>query len=248
MRAPKLFLLLCAISLPYSTFGEGLSAEEIRAALANPARAEEDRARDEGRKPADVLAYLGLQKGMTVLDVGASGGWYTEVFSLAVGDSGKVYAQNTQGFLQYNNGFYAKAIAEKLKAKHLGNVTRLDAEFDALGLDGTVDIALTALNFHDIYYLQSPEAAMGLLQGVKKALKPGGVFAVIDHEGNEGADNASLHRIDSKIVIEMAKQAGFEVDVSNLLRNDADDHTQGPFGPLRGKTDRFLLKLTKPKM
>jgi predicted methyltransferase len=252
MRAPnklfkQFFLLFCFSVVSLGALAEGLSAEEIRAALANPARADEDKARDAGRKPAEVLAYLGLQKGMTVLDVGASGGWYTEVFSLAVGEKGKVYAQNSKAFLEYNDGFYAKAISEKLKAKHLTNVTRLDAEFGELGIDGTVDIALTALNLHDIYNT-SPDAALAMLVGVKKALKPGAVFAVIDHEGDADADNAALHRMTSQQAIELAEKAGYEVDVSNLLRNDADDHTKNVFAPdIRGKTDRFLLKLIKPE-
>lgn len=241
-------LIIVLLITPITSFAEGLSAEEIRAALDKPVRADADKARDAGRKPAEVLAYLGLQKGMTILDVGASGGWYTEVFSLAVGEKGKVYAQNSKAFLEYNDGFYAKAIAKKLEAKHLSNVVRLDAEFDALGLNGTVDIALTALNLHDIYNT-SPDAALAMLVGVKSALKPGGVFAVIDHEGKPDGNNAALHRMTSQQAIDLAKKAGFEVDVSNLLRNDADDHTQNVFsGDMRGKTDRFLLKLTKPKM
>lgn len=246
MRAPALLLLITSLSLTTGTNAEGLSADEIRAALANPARAEADSARDEGRNPAEVLAFLGLQEGMTALDVAASGGWYTEVLSLAVGSEGKVYAQNSPAFLQYRDGYYDKAMTEKLKAEHLSNVTRIDAEFDAMNIDGQVDIAITALNFHDVYN-RNAEAGVTMLKGIKAALKPGGVLGLIDHNGNEGADNSSLHRMTIAQAIAAAEQAGFEVDVSNLLRNEADDHTQGVFGPLRGKTDRFLLKLTKPK-
>ena len=242
----KQCLLICSLALlSFSALAEGLSATEIQAALNNPGRSDEDKARDAGRKPAQVLEFLGLQKGMTVLDVAASGGWYTEVLALAVGPEGKVYAQNAPAFLQYRDGFYDKAISEKLKLKHLGNAQRLDAEFTDMGIDGKVDLAITALNLHDVYN-RSPEAGVGMLKGIYAALKPGGVLGVIDHNGVEGADNARLHRMTMQQAIAAAEQAGFSVDVSNLLRNDTDDHTQGVFGDIRGGTDRFLLKLTKP--
>lgn len=252
MRASRYFLIQLSLLLLASFFSVislaegGLTATEIQASLNNPGRSDEDKARDAGRKPAEVLAFLGLEKGMTVLDVAASGGWYTEVLALAVGPDGKVYAQNSPAFLQYRDGYYDKAIGEKIKLKHLSNAQRLDTEFDQMGIDGQVDLAITALNFHDVYN-RSPEAALAMLKGIKAALKPGGVLGLIDHNGNVGADNATLHRMPMQDAIAAAEEAGFEVDVSNLLRNDADDHTQGVFGDLRGNTDRFLLKLTKPE-
>jgi len=250
MRAPNNFLKIAGLAIGLFAISsqvtaEGLSATEIQAALNNPGRTAEDKARDADRMPAQVLEFLGLQKGMTVLDVAASGGWYTEVLSLAVGPEGKVYAQNSPAFLQYRDGFYDKAIAEKLKLAHLSNVQRLDAEFDQMNIDGQVDLAITALNFHDVYN-RNPEAGVTMLKGIKAALKPGGVLGLIDHNGDEGANNTQLHRMPMAQAIAAAEQAGFEVDVSNILRHDADDHTQGVFGDLRGKTDRFLLKLTNP--
>lgn len=245
MSPSKAIVTFLCLACPLASFGEGLSATEIAASLNSPARAEADKARDVGRKPAEVLAFLGLEKGMSVLDVAASGGWYSEVMSLAVGSEGKVYAQNSPAFLQYRDGYYDKALAAKLTANHLSNVTRVDAEFDQMNLDGQIDIAITALNFHDVYN-RNPEAGVTMLKGIKAALKPGGVLGLIDHNGNEGADNNALHRMPVAQAIAAAEAAGFEVDVSNLLSSDTDDRTQGVFGPLRGKTDRFLLKLTKP--
>jgi predicted methyltransferase len=109
---------------------------------------------------------------------------------------------------------------------------------------------MSALNFHDAYYLQSPEAAAEMMASVYSVLKPGGVFGIIDHAGNADGDNGSLHRIDKAIAIELATAAGFVVDGdSDLLANSADDHTQGVFSEgIRGQTDRFLLKLRKPAM
>ncbi len=222
-------------------------ARSITEALKNPSRTQGDSDRDAGRKPAQVLAFLGLKPGMTVLDIMASGGWYTEVLSLAVGEKGKVYAQNSPAFLQYRDGMYEKAISTRLANNRLPNVSRINADFDSLGIDNSVDLAITALNFHDIYN-RSPEAGIAMLKGIKKTLKPGGVFGLIDHNGAAGADNAKLHRMPVQDAVDAAKAAGFIVETSALLASKDDDLKEIVFSPkLRGKTDRFLIKMTKPK-
>lgn len=238
---------LTAFLLPAASFAEDTSAGDIRATLDNPNRKAEDKQRDAGRKPAEVLAFLGLMPGMTVMDVMASGGWYTEVLSFAVGEDGKVYAQNTPGFLQYRDGMYEEAISSRLAGNRLENVTRVNKDFNDLGLENEIDLAITALNFHDIYN-RSPEAAVEMLKNIKTALKPGGVLGLIDHDSDPDADNTALHRMTKEQAVEAAKQAGLEVTESDLLANSEDDHTKMVFDPeIRGKTDRFLLKLTKPE-
>ena len=222
---------------------------DLRTLLAGDSRPEEDRARDAGRRPVDVLAFLGIETGMAVLDVMASGGYYTEVLSLAVGPEGSVVAHNTPGFLQFRDGYYENAISERLAGNRLPNVTRLNKDFAELSAeDGQFDAAITALNFHDIYNRNGKEAAVASLQGIGATLKPGGVLGVIDHVGAPDADNATLHRIDPALVVETATAAGFVVAGESDILGSADDaHTLGVFDEaIRGKTDRFLLKLEKP--
>mgnify|MGYP002622427475 CR=1 FL=1 len=231
------------------TAAPSVTAADIAARLEAASRSEEDRARDTGRKPAEVLAFLGIEPGMDVIDLMAAGGWYSEVLSAAVGPDGSVAAHNPPWMLAFRDGFYGNALDERLAGNRLPNVTRVDLEFASIGADGTqYDAALSALNFHDAYYLVSPEAAATLLSSVYAALKPGGVFGVIDHAGNPDGDNRSLHRIDKAIVVRLAEEAGFVIDGdSDLLANPADDHTVGVFSEgIRGNTDRFLLKLRKP--
>ena len=218
----------------------------LEQALASPERMAGDAEQDAGRKPAAVLDFLGVEPGMTVLDVMAAGGWYTEALSLAVGPTGKVYAQNPPFMLQFRDGANDKAITSRLKDDRLKNVVRLDKDSNAMGLSGEVDVAITNLNFHDVYN-RSPDAAIALLTDIRAALKPGGVLGVIDHNGKEGADNAQLHRMQVQQAIDAATAAGFEVETSDLLGNPDDDLSQMVFSPgLRGNTDRFLLKLTNP--
>ncbi|GAB1267097.1 class I SAM-dependent methyltransferase [Aurantivibrio infirmus] len=237
---------VCVISLLFSlsVFAVG-SVSDIQAAINSDKRTAGESDRDAGRKPAEVLAFLGVKPGMTVLDVAASGGWYTEVLSFAVGSEGKVYAQNSPAFLQYRDGANEKAISARLANNRLPNVERINSEFGGMNIDNSVDVAITALNFHDIYN-RSPEAGVAMLKDIKAALKPGGVLGLIDHNGKEGTDNNALHRMPVQQAIDAAKAAGFEVEVSDILANSEDDGSALVFAPgVRGKTDRFLLKLTK---
>ena len=222
---------------------------DLRTLLASDSRAEADRTRDAGRKPADVVEFLGIEPGMRVMDVIAAGGYYTEVLSLTVGAGGHVVAQNPTSVLQMRDGVNEKAISARLEDDRLPNVSRLNGNLGEINADaGSFDAAITALNFHDIYNRNGPEGASAALQAIYDALKPGGVFGIIDHVGVAGADNVQLHRIEKSIAIETAKSVGFVVDGdANILANSADDHTQGVFAEgLRGKTDRFVLKLRKP--
>jgi predicted methyltransferase len=230
----------------------GASAEptSLSETLASSDRAAEDRARDPGRKPVEVVAFLGIEPGMIAIDLIAAGGYYTEVLSAAVGPTGKVYAQNSEYGLKMRDGANEKAITARLAGGRLSNVERLDREMSDLGLaPASVDAAVTALNFHDIYNSRGEEAAGKFLQAVYRILKPGGVLGLIDHAGNPDGDNTELHRIEEARVDAAVQSAGFQIEAkSDVLRNSEDDRTKGVFAPgLRGKTDRFVLRLRKPK-
>jgi len=248
----KLTHLLLASSLtlflPSAGADEHGDAATLDAALKHSPRPEADEARDAGRKPAAVLTFLGFEEGMRVMDIIAAGGYYTDVLSVAVGENGTVYAQNPPAVLKFRDGANDKALTERLANDRLANVIRLDADFAELDLEpGSLDGAITALNFHDVYH-RSPEAAVAMLEKVHSLLEPGGTLGIIDHTGIAGQDNAALHRIERDTVIAAARKAGFELEAtSELLVNPEDTHTKMVFDPeIRGNTDRFLLKFTKP--
>ncbi len=225
------------------------TAPDLRSLLASEHRVASDRARDEGRRPADVVEFLGIEPGMRVIDLIAAGGYYTEVLSLAVGDDGHVVAQNSPAVLEMRDGANEKAISARLADNRLANVSRMNKGIaDLLPEDGPFDAAITALNFHDIYNRQGAEATVGALQIIAGTLKPGAVLGIIDHVGEAGADNAALHRIEIAHVLETIEAAGLIVESdSDLLRNEADDHSLLVFDDsVRGKTDRFLLKIRTP--
>ena len=224
------------------------ASADLAEQLAASGRSDEDKARDEARRPAEVLAFLGVEPGMTVMDLLASGGWYTEVLSVAVGPEGTVYAQNPPMLLGFNDGAYDKAITARLADNRLPNVIRLDRDEGDTGLEpGSLDAALTALNLHDRHNFGSGEDVAVLLAAVRDLLKPGGVLGVIDHYGDPDKDNTRLHRLDVATALPIIEAAGFEMESSDLLRNPDDDRTIMVFDPaIRGKTDRVLYKLTKP--
>ena len=103
----------------------------LDAAVNHANRSDADKGRDAQRKPAQVLEFAGIGPGMTVLDLFAGGGWYTEVLSYVVGDEGKVLSHNTQFFYDnYDDGTMANRIADG----RLANVVTHDREFGDLEL------------------------------------------------------------------------------------------------------------------
>lgn len=239
-----LALFLC-LFLPAGAQATG----ELTEKLATGDRPEADKVRDAGRKPAEVIAFLEIGQGMTVVDLIAASGYYTEVLSIAVGPNGKVFAHNSEFSLKIRDGANDKAMMARLENNRLPNVERLDRDIRDLGLaPDSVDAALTALNFHDIFNGGSPEAAAGFLATVRMFLKPGGRLGLIDHDGDPDQDNKKLHRIPEATVRKAVKESGFEIAAqADMLRNPDDDHSRNVFDPaIRGHTDRFVLLLRKP--
>lgn len=222
-------------------------AANLTAAVANPARPEEDRARDANRKPAEVLAFVGIEPGMTVLDLVAGSGYYSEILAYAVGNEGKVYVQNHKWVLER---FGDEALAARLAKPSLTSAVRWDRELTALDLPtASLDAAVMVLFYHDTYWQGIDRAAMNA--EVFKALKPGGVFVVVDHRAEAGSgdrDVKRIHRIDEKWVAREVVAAGFVLDAeSEVLAHPEDDRSQNVFDPsIRGKTDRFVYRFKKP--
>ena len=221
-----------------STFAQESSNLELT--LANSQRPIADRKRDENRKPLQVSKFFDVEKGDSTLDVIAMGGWYSEVLSHIVGDRGVVF--------MHNNPI---PITERSAAERAERTARLSNVEDFIGSvsdipANSIDFAITALNFHDVYN-RSPADADKMLKEIFKALKPDGILGIIDHEGSDNLDNSALHRITFKKAVQASIAAGFILtDTSNLLENLKDDHTLSPFDDqIKGRTDRFILKLAK---
>lgn len=227
--------LVCALGM---TTGALAVAPDFVEKLTADSRPAEDQARDGARRPYQVMQRLGVEEGMTVLDVGAGGGWYTRVLSAAVGSSGEVVAQFGPRALQRENGQ-----AQRDLAQGLGNTEAFFGELDELEAN-RFDRAVTALNMHH----GNAERNVPYLEGIMRVLKSGGRAAIIDHIGSPGMNNSELHRMLVSDAREWIEEAGFEiVEESDILRTTADDHSKAPFDPTLGRnTDRFLFIVEKP--
>ena len=243
-RLFSIIVLGCAPLLASASW----QVSELHEALQVESRSDADKARDAARKPAEIMNFLGVEPGMTVLDLMGGGGYYTEVISIAVGPEGSVYAQNPQWMLEFMNGIDDRSLSERLNNDRLPNVVRVDGDLASIALPPeSVDAAFSALKFHHVYYDYGYGAALALLQQVYAALKPGAVFVLIDHAGNSGLDSKALHRIPEADLQAVVMAAGFSIEAeSELLAHPEDDRSQVAFAKgLRGNTDRFVLRLQK---
>ena len=227
----------------------GDMAERIARQMAAPDRHSFDLPRDEARKPLETFRFLGLESGMTVMDVGAYAGYTTEMLAAAVGPEGRVYSQNTeQVYLHYADGYYKRTMDERLAENRLPNVVLYITEYDDLGLEGELDMAFLGNLIHDFLNRDGEELAVSFLESIHRALKPGGVLGVVDHVGVAGMDNASLHRIEPQLARDLLHKAGFVIEAeSDLFENPEDDHSLMVYNEdIYRRTDRFLFKAVKP--
>ncbi len=155
----------------------------LRAVVDAADRADADRALDAGRKPAEMLAFFGIQPGMKVAELAAGGGYSAELLARAVGPGGVVYAQNNRFVLER---FAEKPWSERLKKPVMKPVVRVDRELDdPLPPEARdLDAVFLVLFYHDTVWMEADRAAMN--RAIFRALKPGGVFAIIDHAGAPG--------------------------------------------------------------
>lgn len=215
-------------------------------------RPEADRARDADRKPDEMLRFAKVKPGQTVIDLMAGGGYFTRVFSSAVGNSGHVYAVNAKFYLDLLARNNRPAPAPLAGEAGRTNVHDVVTNESGLNVPVKADLVWTSQNYHDVHLFADASAAAALNRAAFDALKPGGYYVVLDHSGTAGlnaADMRRLHRIDEAQVRREVLAAGFVLDsTSQALRNPADTRTAGVFDPsIRGKTDQFILRFRKPR-
>jgi predicted methyltransferase len=237
---------------PGATFDPNVIPAAIQAAVDAPDRTAEDRALDAGRQPARLLAFYGIRPGMRVAELGAGGGYTTELLARVVGPQGRVYGHNSPFILER---FAAAPWAARLAQPAMKGVVRLDRPFDDPFPPEVrnLDAVLIVLLYHDTVWMKADRARMN--RAVFDALAPGGVYGIVDHSAAPGSGIAvveSLHRIEESTVRSEVLAAGFQLAApADFLRNpdDARDWSASPrtAGERRGTSDRFVLKFVKPK-
>jgi predicted methyltransferase len=221
----------------------------VKAAVSDPARPDADTKRDADRKPADMLIFAGIKPGMRVMDLIPGGGYFTRIFAKTVGPKGYVYAFQP---IELDHFFKDKAPPVVAVAGQYPNVSVIRASVNTLVAPESLDIVWTSQNYHDLKddFFKPADTAL-VNKAVYDALKPGGLYIVLDHAAEKGSgirDTDTLHRIDQAVVTKEVEAAGFKlIGESNILRNPKDSRTVKVFDPsIRGHTDQFILKFRKP--
>jgi predicted methyltransferase len=222
----------------------------VSAAMNDPAR-KEDAANDERRQMAAVMTFARVKPGEKVLELVPGSGYWTRVFSGIVGAKGHVYTVWPNEMQK----FAAKRLAEwqeLVKKPPYTNVSLLQQPAAELTVPKPVDLVFTSQNYHDYHdEFMGPVDLATFGKQVLAALKPGGLFVVIDHTAPAGsgiADTGTLHRIDPEVVKKEMTAAGFVFDgSSDVLHNPDDPLTAKVFDPsIRGHTDQFIYRFRKP--
>lgn len=235
-----------ALALVLSTgMVQAAPSAAVQAAVADKGRPEADSKRDADRKPAETLEFAGVKPGQTVVDLIPGGGYFTRLFSKAVGPTGVVY-----GAYSPRPGGGAPAVEALAADAAYGNIKAVQIAPGKLVVPTPADIVFTAQNYHDVKNVPNIDMT-AFNKGIFDALKPGGTYVVIDHVANADTANATstVHRIDPAVVRREVETAGFKFEgESKILVNAADDHSKNVFDPsLRGHTDQFIYKFRKPK-
>jgi predicted methyltransferase len=246
MRNLKTLTLSLALLLGAALSPPLLAQSSLSSILASSARPQENREADAGRHPAEVIEFFGIGAGDHVADLLTGGGYWTRILVPLVGPDGRVYAGNNPFF----GRFFGEAFNALLAEPAFSKVVRIDGAVDRLALpaDGSLDAAIMVMAYHDLFLVDEDRGALN--RAVFAALKPGGVYGIVDHAAAPGTGSTKaeeLHRIDKQVVIDEIEKAGFKlVREADFLRNAADDHSKKIFD-LGGATDRFVLRFEKPR-
>lgn len=251
----KTIALLAGVAMTFAGFAPAYAADAvppaISAAVADGARPDADKQRDADRKPAEVVAFSGMKPGDKVADLLPGGGYFTRIFAKVVGPKGKVYATVPTEMLK-SRPTAADGMKKLIAEPAYSNVAVHAVALQDFTAPEPLDIVWTSLNYHDMQTpLLGPLRMGSYNKAVFNALKPGGIYIVIDHAAAKGSgsrDAESLHRIDPDAVKAEVTGVGFVlVEESELLKHEADDHTTRVFDSgIRGKTDQFILKFRRP--
>jgi len=255
MRRSVILAAVAAISLSSigCTAGMGVPSASLpadyAAALADPIRSAEDRGRDTARRTAETLAFAQVRPGQKIADMIIGGGYFTRVFSAAVGPRGRVTAWQPAEFIAFQASYGASLTA----VDAMTNVDGIRSPIAEPDFPTGLDLVFTAQNYHDLHLsVAPPDTASRVNTAAFRALRPGGLYVVIDHHAAAGSPVTSansIHRIDIEAVKREVLAAGFVLDgESDILVNPADPLTANVFdASIRGRTSQFMLRFRKPR-
>jgi predicted methyltransferase len=225
-------------------FGAAAVPAYVSAAVTDPHRPQSDTSRDTDRLPIEMMSFSGIKPGDKIIELIPAGGYSTRLLSALVGPRGHVYSINLPAFADRIKAQIKPVTDEPAYA----NVTVSEQNLGEMKVPEPVDAVYTAQNYHDF---KNPGQFNADTNAMNKAafaaLKPGGLYVIIDHNAAPGSgtrDTGTLHRIDPETVKGEVLAAGFVLDAeSTALRNPNDPHT----ARVDDKTDKMFFRFRKPR-
>lgn len=252
MKSLKYAFLALTLTITSCEKAPVVPKNDFEKAVFTEHRSDKDKAQDERRKPAAILAFSQVKPGMTVVDFQAGGGYYSDLFSHYLGEKGKVFLHNVPK--KANREDIKEKVQKRLANNPLNNIEPVEGELNNFGFPAKVDLLLMSKVFHDLYVPEKSDARdlviTSFFNQLKASLAESGKVLIIDHSAplNSGTSTTSKnHRIDPNFVLEVFKQQGFKlVAQSDVLSVPSDDKTLNIWdGKVRNKTDRFVLLFEK---
>jgi len=253
MIARAVLTLATILPLSGQAPASDLTNQPIAAAIGDPSRPSTDTVRDANRKPEQALAFAGIKPDDKIADYAAGGGYFTRLFAAVAGPKGHVYASVPGALLKYPNIVKGIAEIQTYAVTHPNVSVTFASALDAAKYPEKLDVFWISQNYHDLHdSFMGPVDIAAFNRTVYAALKPGGVYIVLDHVAAKGSPadvTDTLHRIEPSTVRREVEAAGFEFEgESNILANPEDPHTAGVFDPsIQGRTDQFILKFRRPR-
>jgi len=216
-------------------------SEKIKAAMSSEIRTDKEKKRDYNRKPVETLKFFGLKDDMKVLEIVPGGGWYTKLLAPALRDNGQLYL--SLGTKHLKDKLLKKPNFDKVKRTGPEDYNFKDLDFKVTGLDAV----LTFRNYHNF----DEKERESVNEAAFKALKPGGVYGVVDHTRRhmQKKNSENGRRFDPVLAIKEIQKAGFVfVDYSDI-HYKLDDELRFEVGSktVSGNSDRFTLMFKKPE-
>ncbi len=250
--------LLFALALTSVTLTSSFSSyaassplqEKVAEVMKMEHRNEADTKRDANRTPALALEFFGLKQNMKVIEFAPGNGWYTKILAPVLKEKGELHLAYKKEWLDY--------LDDILKVDALSKARKLPIELDWNAKEsryqiGNLNFGMTdadmVLNIRE-YHNFNAEDKSKLNKAVFDALKPGGIYAVVDHSRRHMApETRELRRREDavKAIIEI-QNAGFKLEKSSDMFYRPDDELRYEVGrkTVTGNTDRFTLVFRKP--
>lgn len=242
-------LLLAASVNAIAADNFDVTSEKIKSALKSEIRTESETDRDKNRNALQTLEFFGLREDMKIIELIPGSGWYTKILAPVVSDKGEYFAAlgtSRIKSLSKEPGFEKiKLVAEDAKLFRKKGERFYSLEADSLGVKD-LDMVFTFRNYHNF----GEEGRRNMNTIAFEALKPGGIYAVVDHTARhmEQQNPANRRRIDPVLAIKEIQEAGFELVDYSDLHYRADDELRYEVGvkSVSGNTDRWTIKFRKP--